>query len=84
MAQQLQASEWCFGAACEASKSGLSSFGVGHVTVSVMDMWLNIIIEFDFGLIWHHSSKTSPKLVLLFGRNCIIKHRQTYYNEFWK
>jgi len=33
----LQASEWCFGAACEASKSGLSSFGVGHVTVSVMD-----------------------------------------------
>lgn len=47
VAQQLQASEWCFGAACEASKSGLSSFGVGHVTVSVMDTGLNIIIGFD-------------------------------------
>ena len=51
MVQQLQASVFYlpqsgFGAA-EASKSGLSSFGVGHVTVSVMDTGLNIIIGFD-------------------------------------
>ena len=45
-------------------QSGLSSFGVGNVTVSVIRIpGLNIIIiESVFGLIWPYSSKTSPKL----------------------
>ena len=56
----------------EASKSGLSSFGVGHVTVSVIRIpGLNIIIiiESVFGLIWPYSSKTSPKLGICQGRS---------------
>ena len=43
----------------------LSSFGVGHVAVSVIGILCehhDYDIEFDFGLIWHYSSKTSPKL----------------------
>ena len=48
----------------------LSSFGVGHVAVNVIKVSFGaehlmiIIEEFDFGLIWHYSSKTSPKLGL--------------------
>jgi len=59
----LSSSEWFWGCR-EASKSGLSSFGVGNVTVSVIRIpGLNIIIiESVFGLIWPYSSKTSPKL----------------------
>jgi len=59
----LSSSEWFWGCR-EASKSGLSSFGAGNVTVSVIRIpGLNIIIiESVFGLIWPYSSKTSPKL----------------------
>ena len=81
VAQQLQASEWCFGAAARLQRvvyllCGVLGLPRGFKEWSIFfwcwscdskcdqDTGLNIIIiEFDFGLIWHHSSKTSPKLV---------------------
>ena len=71
VAQQLQASVFYllrsgFGAAARLQRvSGISSFGVGHVTVSVIRIPGLNIIESVFGLIWPYSSKTSPKLGLV-------------------
>jgi len=65
VAQQLQASVFYL-LRVGASKSGLSSFGVGHVTVSVKGYRvLKSYIEFDLVDSTQYSPKTSSKLGLL-------------------